>query len=39
MPLPLDQSSERDAKVPRTVGISLAIERHYTVAEIATLGI
>jgi hypothetical protein len=37
MSLPLDRSSERGAKVPSTVGISPAIERHYTVAEVAIL--
>jgi len=37
MSLPLDQSSERDAKVSSGVGISPAIERHYTVAEVAIL--
>jgi len=37
MSLPLNQSSERDAKVSSTVGILPAIERHYTVAEVAIL--
>jgi hypothetical protein len=37
MSLPLDQSSERVATGPSTVGISPAIERHYTVAEVAIL--
>jgi transcriptional regulator GlxA family with amidase domain len=37
MSLPLNPSSERDARVPSTVGISPAIERHYTVAEVAIL--
>jgi hypothetical protein len=37
MSLPLNPSSERDATVPSTGGISPAIERHYTVAEVAIL--
>jgi hypothetical protein len=32
-----DESSERDARGPITIGISPAIERHYTVAEVAIL--
>jgi hypothetical protein len=39
MPLPLNQSSEREVKVPSGVGMSPAIEKHYTVAEIVKLGI